>query len=88
MIEKMEERIKRLSVEVARKNAEAEEARADLSRLEQLKDKTASVMRLYSDLESKFNGEQLDWMKWKQSWLAEKEFYLDRIRELERHNYH
>lgn len=39
---------------------------------------------MYNDLESKFNAEQLEWMRWKQNWLAEKECYLDRIRELEK----
>jgi hypothetical protein len=42
------------------------------------------VMRRYNEMESKFNSDQLEWMKWKQNWSAEKEYYVQRIRELER----
>jgi hypothetical protein len=83
IIDKMDERIKKLTHDSHRKGAQIDEMQGELGKVEQLKEKTNSLMRLYNDLESKFNNDQLDWMKWKQGWLAEKEFYLNRVRELE-----
>lgn len=57
--------------------------KVELSKLEQLKEKTNSIMKLYNDLESKFNTDQLEWMKWKQNWLSEKEYYVSIIHQLE-----
>ena len=57
--------------------------KVELSKLEQLKEKTNSIMKLYNDLESKFNTYQLEWMKWKQNWLSEKEYYVSIIHQLE-----
>jgi len=37
-------------------------------------------MRKYNEMENKFNSDQLDWIKWKQNWLSEKDYYLQRIR--------
>lgn len=82
IIDKMDERIKKLTHDNNKKNAQIDELQGELARLDQLKEKTNSVMRLYSDLESKFNDHQLEWMKWKQNWLAERESYLEKIREL------
>ncbi len=82
IIDKMDERIKKLTHENNKRNAQIDELQAELGKVDQLKDKANSLMRLYNDLESKFNSDQLDWMKWKQNWLTEKEYYLDRIREL------
>ncbi len=78
----MDERIKKLSHDNNRKNSQIDDLQSELSKLDQLKDKTNSIMRMYSDLESKFNDHQLEWMKWKQVWFAEKETYLVKIREL------
>ncbi len=82
----MDERIKKLSHDNNRKNSQIDDLQSELSKLDQLKDKTNSIMRMYSDLESKFNDHQLEWMKWKQVWFAEKETYLVKIRELESRN--
>lgn len=83
-IQKMEERIRKLNTENNKKRAEIEELQGEVARLDHLRDKTNGVVRLYNDLESKFNAEQLEWMRWKQNWLSEKECYLNRIRELEK----
>ena len=82
IIDKMDERIKKLTFDNNKKNAQLDALQGELGRLDQLKEKTNSVMRLYSDLESKFNDHQLEWMKWKQNWLAERESYLEKIRDL------
>jgi chromosome segregation ATPase len=72
IIDKMDERIKKLVQDQHKKAIELDEQRQELSKIDQLKDKTNSLMRLYNELESKFNSDQLEWMKWKQNWLSEK----------------
>ena len=86
MIDKMDERIKKLVNDQHKKTLEMDELREELSRIDQLKDKTNSIIRLFHELESKFNSDQLEWMKWKQNWLTEKEYYLNIIHELEKRN--
>jgi hypothetical protein len=66
----MEYRIKSLTVENKKSRAEVEELQEELGRLDNLKEKCNSLMKLYNNLESKFNSDQLEWMKWKQGWLA------------------
>lgn len=62
--------------------AQVDELQAEIGKFQNLKEKVNGLMSLYSELESKFNSDQLEWMKWKQSWLGEKEHYMFRIREL------
>lgn len=59
IIDKMDERIKKLTQDNQKKTAQADELQAELKKLDQLKEKTNSLMRMYSDLESKFNNDQL-----------------------------
>jgi len=80
IIDKMEEKIKKLNHDNHKKTSLVDELQAELNKMDQLKEKANSVMRLYNDLESKFNNDQLEWMKWKQGWLSEKEFYLNRVK--------
>lgn len=55
IIEKMEERIKKLNIENGKKKAEIEQLQSELGKLDHLKQKTNTVIRLYSDLQGKFN---------------------------------
>lgn len=48
-----------------------------------LKEEVEKVARLYEETEHRFSEQELDWQRWKQGWLAEKNHYLQRIRELE-----
>ena len=48
MIDKMDERIKKLVNDQHKKTLEMDELRNDLSKVEQLKEKTNSLMRLYN----------------------------------------
>ena len=59
IIDKMDERIKKLTSDQHKKTIEIDELRQELSKIDQLKEKTNSVMRLYNDLETKFNSDQL-----------------------------
>ena len=59
IIDKMDERIKKLTHDHHKKTVETDELRQELSKIDQLKEKTNSIMRLYNDLETKFNSDQL-----------------------------
>lgn len=70
MIDKMDERIKKLVNDQHKKTVQIDQLRQELTKIDQLKDKANSIMKLYNELESKFNSDQLQWMKWKQNWLT------------------
>ena len=59
IIDKMDERIKKITNDQHKKTIEIDELRQELSKIDQLKEKTNSIMRLYNDLETKFNSDQL-----------------------------
>lgn len=59
MIDKMDERMKKLVNDQHKKTLEIDELRQELGKIDQLKDKINSVIRLYNELESKFNSDQL-----------------------------
>ena len=55
----MDERIKKLTNDQHKKTIEIDELRQEISKIDQLKEKTNSIKRLYNDLETKFNSDQL-----------------------------
>lgn len=50
IIDKMEDRIKKITHDNQKKNAQIDELQSELTRLDQLKEKTNLVMRMYNDL--------------------------------------
>lgn len=77
--EKLEERIRFLTIENKKSRTQVQELYGELAKFDNLKEKCNTLMKLYNNLESKFNSDQLEWMKWKQAWLSEKEYYYKRI---------
>lgn len=55
IISRLEEKVRKLTLELSRKQEELEDLRPQIARLDTLREKTAAVGRLYNDLENKFN---------------------------------
>ena len=72
-INKLEERIRKLTHDLGKKNMKIEELNCELLRTASLKEEIETVARLYEETELKFSEHELDWQKWKQNWLAEKQ---------------